>query len=72
MLVFIVDDILLDTSSFSLFKEAKDFLSNYFDMKVMGESHFVIGIEALCDRFLSSLWVSQRTYISNVLQGLLM
>jgi hypothetical protein len=49
-----VDDILLASSDASLLLEIKKFLSSKFDMKDLGESSFVLGIEIHRDR---SKWV---------------
>ena len=68
LLVLYVDDILLASTSLSLLRETKDFLSNNFDMKDMGEAHYVIGIEIHCNRFLGMLGLSQKSYISSVLK----
>ena len=60
LLVLYVDDILLARTSHSLLRETKDFLSNNFNMKDMGEAHYVIGIEIItglwhCSGYLRSL-----------------
>jgi len=49
-LILYVDDILLATNDLSLLSETKMFLSNKFEMKDMGETYYVIGIEIFCDR----------------------
>jgi hypothetical protein len=45
-----VDDILLASSDISLMLETKSFLSSNFDMKDLGETSFVLGIEIHRDR----------------------
>ena len=72
LLVLYVDDILLASTSLSLLRETKDFLSNNFDMKDMGEAHYVIGIEIHHNRSLGMLGLSQKSYISSVLKRFLM
>jgi len=44
-LILHVDDILLATNDFGLLSETKKFLSNNFEMKDMGETYYVIGID---------------------------
>ena len=44
-LVLYVDDLLIANSDLGLLWETKDFLSKNFEMKDMGETSFVIGIE---------------------------
>ena len=44
-LIRYVDEILLATNDLGLLSEIKNFLSNNFDMKDMGEAYYVIGIE---------------------------
>ncbi|WKA13290.1 hypothetical protein VitviT2T_030606 [Vitis vinifera] len=50
-LVLHVDDILLATNDKGLLHEVKQFLSKNFDMKDMGETSYVIGINIHRDRF---------------------
>jgi uncharacterized protein with ParB-like and HNH nuclease domain len=49
-LILYVDDILLASSDVSLLLKTKMFLSLNFDMKVLGEVSFVLGIEIHRDR----------------------
>ena len=72
LLVLYVDDLLLASTNLSLLTETKNLLSQNFDMKDMGEAHYVIGIEIHRDRTLGILGLSQRSYISNVLHRFLM
>ena len=72
LLVLYVEDILLASTNHSLLRDTKNLLSENFDMKDMGEAHYVIGIEIHRDRTLGILGLSQRSYISNVLQRFLM
>ena len=67
-LVLYVDDILLASSDFSLLKATKEFLMKSFDMKDMGEAHYVLGIEIKRDRKRNMLGLSQKNYIDRVLQ----
>ncbi|KAL5823734.1 hypothetical protein ACOSQ4_021634 [Xanthoceras sorbifolium] len=67
-LVLYVDDILLATNDKGLLHEVKQFLSENFDMKDMGEASYVIGIKIRRDRFQGILGLSQETYINKVLE----
>ena len=45
-----VDDILLATNDRGFMHEVKQFLSNHFDMKNMGDASYFIGIKIFRDR----------------------
>ena len=66
-MILYVDDILLATNSIALLKSTKEFLQNSFDMKDMGEAHYVLGIEIQRDRDRCVLGLSQKHYIEKVL-----
>lgn len=57
-LVLYVDDILLATNDKGLLHEVKQFLSNNFDMKDMGEASYVIAIKIHRDKFRGILGLS--------------
>jgi hypothetical protein len=63
-----VDDILLASSDVSLLLETKKFLSSNFDMKDLGETPFILGIEIHRDRSKGVLGLSQKAYIETVLK----
>lgn len=67
-LVLYVDDILLAISDVCLLIETKKFLLKNFDMKDMGEAGYVLGIEIVRDRSRGLLGLSQKNYISKILQ----
>ena len=67
-MVLYVDDILIASSDFGLLRETKDFLSQNFEMKDMGEASYVIGIEIFRDRSRRLLGLSQNAYITKVLE----
>jgi hypothetical protein len=50
LLILYVDDILLASSNVCWLKETKTFLLSQFDMKDMGEAHYVLGIEITRNR----------------------
>jgi transposase InsO family protein len=67
-LVLYVDDILLASSDLGLLHETKQFLSQNFEMKDLGEASYVIGIEIHRDRNQRILKLSQKAYIEKVLE----
>lgn len=67
-LVLYVDDILLASNSLDLLKETKKALSTSFDMKDLGETSYVLGIEIYRDRNQKLLGLSQKGYIDKVLK----
>jgi Reverse transcriptase (RNA-dependent DNA polymerase) len=67
-LVLYVDDILLASSDLDMLYETKRFLSTKFEMKDLGETSYVIGIEIYRDRSRGILGLSQRAYIEKVLK----
>jgi hypothetical protein len=67
-LILYVDDILLASSDINLLMEMKKFVSSNFDMKDLGESSFVLGIEIHRDRRKGVLGLSQKAYIEKVLK----
>ena len=67
-LILYVDDILLATNDLHLLYETKRFLSNNFEMKDMGETTYVIGIEIFRNRSQGMLGLSQKSYIYKVLE----
>jgi Reverse transcriptase (RNA-dependent DNA polymerase) len=63
-----VDDILLASSNLDMLFEIKYFLLRKFDMKDLGESSYVIGIEIYRDRSRGILGLSQKAYIEKMLK----
>jgi hypothetical protein len=63
-----VDDILLASSDVSLLLETKRVLSSNFDIKDLGETSFVLGIEIHRDRRKEVLGLSQKAYLEKVLK----
>ena len=59
---------MLATNDLGLMHDTKNFLSNNFEMKDMGEASYVIGIEIFRDRSQGLLGLSQKAYINKVLQ----
>ncbi|TQE08812.1 hypothetical protein C1H46_005583 [Malus baccata] len=66
-LVLYVDDILIASSNLQLLHETKNMLSSNFEMKDLGEAHYVLGIEIIRDRAKKFLGLSQKGYIERVL-----
>jgi len=67
-LVLYVDDILLASNDLGFLHETKQFLSQNFEMKDLGEASYVIGIEIHRDRKQRILKLSQKAYIEKVLE----
>lgn len=67
-LVLYVDDILLASSYLGLLHETKLMLTKFFDMKDLGDTSFMLGIEIHIDRSHGVLSLSQRAYIDRVLE----
>jgi hypothetical protein len=67
-LVLYVNDILLASSDVNLLQETKKFFSSNFDMKDLGETSFVLGIEIHRDRRRGVLRLSQKTHLEKVLK----
>ena len=67
-LVLYVDYILLATNDVGTLYEVKQFLSNNFDTKDMGETSYVIGIKIHRERSRGILGLSQEFYINKVLR----
>jgi hypothetical protein len=68
ILILYVDDILLASSDKNLLYETKRFLSSNFDMKDLGDTSYVLGIEIHRDRTKEVLGLSQKAYIKKVLK----
>ena len=67
-LVLYVDDILLATNDTDLLVERKKLLSSHIDMKDLGKTSYVLGIQILRDRPSGILRLSQHTYIEHILK----
>jgi hypothetical protein len=63
-----VDDILLACNDLGLLHDTKQFLSQNFEMKDLGDASYVIGIEIHRDRKQRILGLSQKAYIEKVLE----
>ena len=67
-LVLYVDEILLASSDLGLLHDTKQFLSQNFEMKDLGEVSYVIGIDIHRDRSQKVLGLSQKACIKKVLK----
>ena len=63
-----VDDIFHVANDINFLLETKQMLSCNFDMKYLGESHYLLGIEILRDRSKRVLELSQKAYIDRILK----
>ena len=66
-LVLYVNDVLL-SNDIDLFHETKRFLARKFEMKDLGDTSFVLGIQIHWDRSRSIIGLSQKSYIEKVLK----
>ena len=66
ILVLYVDDILLACNDKNMLHETKNFLSSNFDMKDLGDTSYVLGIEIHRDRAQGVLGLSQKAYIEKI------
>ena len=66
--VLYVDDILLVANDIELLVETKQLLFSHFDMKDLGETSYVLGIQILRNRPSGILRLSQQTYIERILK----
>ena len=67
-LILNVDDMLLATNDPNLLHDTKQFLSNNFQMKDLGNASYVLGIQIYRDRSKDILGLSQKGYIEKHLQ----
>ena len=63
-----VDDILIAGNDMDSIVSTKKWLSSTFEMKDMGEAHFVLGIEIVRGRSKKLLGLPQETYIKKILE----
>ena len=68
LLSLYVDDILIAGNDMDYIVATKKWLSSTFEMKDMGETHFVLKIEIVKDRSKKLLGLSQETYIKKNLK----
>ncbi|CAM8943489.1 unnamed protein product [Rhodiola kirilowii] len=68
ILVLYVDDILLAANDMCILYETKKYLSNFFEMKDMGDASYVIGIEIFRNKSQGLLGLSQKGYINKILE----
>jgi hypothetical protein len=68
LLSLYIDDILIASSNKEMLVEVKTWLSSAFDMKDMGNSSYVLGVEILRDRNKGTLGLTQRNYLKSVLK----
>ena len=59
---------LLATNDLNLLRDTKQFLSNTFEMKDLGNASYVLGIQIYQDRSKDILGLSQKCYIEKLLQ----
>jgi hypothetical protein len=67
-LVLYVDDMLLIGNNKEIIQDVKTQLSSKFDMKDLGASNFILGMEIKRDQKKWKLWLNQRKYVKTILQ----
>ena len=67
-LVWYIDDIVLATNDIGMLHETKRFLAKNFEMKDLGDTSFVLGIQIHWGRSRGILKLSQKSYIKKVLK----
>ena len=67
-LVLYVDDILITANDTNLLIETKQLLFSHFDVKDLGKTSYVLGIQILRDRPSGILRLSQQTYIERIMK----
>ena len=63
-----VDDMLIAAKSMSEVNKLKTLLSREFEMKDLGATKKILGMEIHRDRALGRLWLSQSSYVGKVLE----
>eukprot|EP00253_Pinus_taeda_P030971 PITA_30971 len=67
-LVLYVDDMLLVGNDKEIIQDLKTQLSSKFDMKNLGATNYILGMEIKRDRTKRKLWLNQRKYVETILQ----
>jgi hypothetical protein len=67
-LVLYVDDMLLIGNNKEIIHDVKTYFSSKFDMKDLGVSNFILGMEIKRDRKNMKLWLNQGKYVETILQ----
>ncbi|KAK4838721.1 hypothetical protein QYF36_015896 [Acer negundo] len=66
-LILYVDDILLIGNDVGVLTSVKEWLAKQFDMKDLGETSFILGIQVIRDRKNRTIALSQASYIDKIL-----
>ena len=61
-----VDDLLIFSNSIDSLNAFKQKLSTLFEMKDLGEAHYVLGVQIIRDRVARTLSISQKEYIKTI------
>ena len=67
-LVLYVDDILLIGNDKEIIQDLKTQLFSKFDMKDLGATNYILGMEIKRDQQKRKLWLNQRKYVESILQ----
>jgi hypothetical protein len=63
-----VDDMLFIGNNKEIIQDVKTQLSSKFDMKDLGASNFILGMEIKRDQKRRKLWLNQIKYVETILQ----
>ena len=64
-----VDDMLLIGNNMNTITEVKKKLSSKFNMKDLGATNFIMGMEIKRDRVNRNIWLNQKKYIETILKS---
>jgi hypothetical protein len=67
-LVLYMDDMLLIGNNKEIIQDVKTQFSSKFDMKDLGASNFILGMEIKRDRKKRKIWLNQRKYVETIFQ----
>ena len=62
-----VDDMLFIVNNMEVFKEVKTQLSSKFDMKDLGATNFILGMEIKINHANMKLWLNKRKHVNTIL-----
>ncbi|TXG57650.1 hypothetical protein EZV62_015479 [Acer yangbiense] len=68
LLLLYVDDMLIACQDMSRIQKLKMQLSKEFDMKDLGATQKILGMQIIRDRVAGKIWLSQAKYIQNILE----
>lgn len=67
-LLLYVNDMLINCNNKEEIKKVKVMLENEFEMKDIGASSKILGMQILRDKTMGTLFITQKSYIANILK----